>query len=402
MLSFEEALRISTQFVRRRPTVRIPVDTALGRVAAEDVRAVVDVPPFARAMMDGYAVRANDVAQAGVQLNVSGMVAAGSALTPPVRQGEAVRIFTGAPLPPGADAILRQEWCSASEDGRVITVLRPLAHGESVQTRGEDAHPGDVLVPTGRRLTAADVAVCKASGVADLDVIDAPLVAILVTGSELVQDPRLPLAHGQIYGSNDAWLRGKIEEDGARVGAVMYVADDQAAIEAAIALLAQSHDFIVSTGGVSVGDYDFIPRAVGKLAGKLDIEKVWMRPGSPFVLGRVQQAVVFGLSGNPAASFIQYETLVRPAIRMSMGWLDTGFTSSAKLTTDVVLKPIKHIRILRATAYIEAAVVWVDTQMSQSPGLLSGLTIANCLVKMDESSYKRGDVVPVRWLKWPL
>lgn len=400
MLSFEKALAISTQFAHRRPTIRIETERAIGHVTAAPVRAVVHVPPFSRSMMDGYAVRAEDMVVGG-RLSVVGVIPAGtSGASVTVGSNEAVRIFTGAPVPNGADAILRQEWCTALGEEQ-IEVLRAPAVGESIQPRGEDAAPTDVLLPSGRRLTAADVAVCKACGVADLDVIDAPSVAILVTGSELVQDAKRPLVDGQIYGSNDAWLRGKIQEDGAHVGEIVYIGDNLAAIETAIATLAETHDFIISTGGVSVGDFDFIPRAVAKLAGHLAIEKVWMRPGSPFVLGRVGRAAVYGLSGNPAASFIQYETLVRPAIRMSMGWQDPAFSSSGKLANDVDLKPIKHIRILRATARIKDGVVWVDTQMSQSPGLLSGLTTTNCLVKLDDATYPQGTVVPVRWLKMP-
>ncbi len=395
MLGLDGAFDRLLQLHRPVRSEQIPVAQALGRITTAAVSARASVPPFARAMMDGYAVRAES-ARRGARLRRVGCVLAGDESAGEVHPGEAVRIMTGAPLPLGADSVLRFEWCEDDGEDEVI-VLRSIREGESVQPAGDDARAGQVIVPSGTRLSARHLAACHGFGVPEVSVAVRPTAAIVITGSELVANPQQPLRRGQIYSTNDAFLASALLEDGVDITSVQTVADDASAIRAAVTNLS-GVDYLVLSGGISKGDADHVPNVLADLGITPVLEKVWMRPGTPLLAGLWGETVVFALSGNPAACLIQFEVLVRPVIRRSLGWLDTPFPASGALTRPLNLKPVKHTRVLRARGWIESGRVWVDTATSQSPGVLSSLADANCLVRVDDVSCPPGTVVPLRWL----
>lgn len=396
MHPFDAAAVAALTLTPRLCTQPVPVNDCLGRILAIEAVARVDSPPFDRAMMDGFAFAVDGQAPVDSTYPVAGCVAAGDQPPGALPTGAAMRIMTGAPMPPGANAVARFEWCAGTNAS--VELLRAVRAGESVQPRGQDGRVGVVVLHPGARLTGAHLALCRTFGIAELEVAQRPTCSIIVTGSELCRDASTPLEPGQIYGANDAYVQGALVHDGAIVRACHYVPDDLAAIRDAIAAAAAGSDIVVLTGGVSAGDFDFVPRAVADLEGEITVRRVMMRPGSPFVAARIGACAVFALSGNPAAGFVQFETLVRPAIRAAMGWADTAFPASGQLEYAIVQKPVRHTRILRATARIEQGRVLVDARMAQASGQVSSFAVANCLIRLDEPQAAAGSVVPLRFL----
>lgn len=393
---FDEAAAICLAAAVPVTTERVDIALAHGRVLAAPVHARTTMPPFDRAMMDGYAIRSADQHEPGTVLRVIGEIAAGQSPVLTLQVGQAYRIMTGAPLPDGADAVVRWEWCEECGDDSVA-ILRAVEPGAAIQATGEDAWAGDVLLPTGRRLMATDVAVCHAFGVPDVEVARRTTVRIITTGDELVRVPQ-PLQPGQIYGSNDAYLAAALLEDGAIVLQREHVADHPARIAAAVTRALEEADYTLITGGISAGRHDYVPAVLADVADTVDLQNVWLRPGSPFLLARRGAHVAFGLSGNPAACSVQFESLIRPVIRRTLGVIDGGFASSGILSQPLNLKPIKHTRILRGVAHVEDGVVHVHANLGQSAGVMVSFAHANCLIRVDHPSVAAGAIVPVRWL----
>ncbi|MCL6597557.1 MAG: molybdopterin molybdotransferase MoeA [Alicyclobacillus macrosporangiidus] len=395
--TFEDAVRRVTAMGQWLPAEEVALAEAEGRVLAAPVLAAIPVPPFTRAMMDGFAVRSADAQVPPVSLRVRTTTAAGDAAAPPLRPGEAVRILTGAPLPPGADAVARFEWCDEPEPG-VVTVLRRVSPGDSVQPAGDDAPAGSLLMTPGTRLGPLERALAQTFGVARVRVHRVPQVAIVVTGSELVTTPGAPLRPGQIYSCNDTLMSGLVASAGGEVAAVDVLPDHPARIRESIARHAAACDCVITTGGASAGDYDFIPGVLADLGGEMSVHKVWMRPGSPFLAARIGACTVFALSGNPAAALIQFESLVRVWFDAALGRPVSPFPATGRLAHDLHLKPVKHTRVLRARAALADGVLTVDTSVAQSSGVLSSLAASNCLVRIDEPVLPAGTPVPLRWL----
>ncbi|MCL6443969.1 MAG: hypothetical protein K6T83_11020 [Alicyclobacillus sp.] len=196
-----------------------------------------------------------------------------------------------------------------------------------------------------------------------------------------------------------AYLQDALETDGAHVISVQYFGDDKAEIVKTIAAASSRSDYVVITGGVSAGDYDYVPRVLRELGGQLALERILMRPGAPLVGATVNGASVFAMSGNPAACVIQFELFVRSVIRRTLGLENKQFPASGKLKYPIHLKPMTLTRILRGEAVIKNGEVWIDTQMAQSPGVISGFAAANCLIRLDESDAAAGAIVPLHWLR---
>ncbi|QSO46186.1 molybdopterin molybdotransferase MoeA [Alicyclobacillus mengziensis] len=399
----EPLIRFDDAFTRIRTHMpnwgfeTVPAEEAYGRIAASDVEAEMDVPPFSRSMMDGYAVMAEDLSR-GTTLQVISTVAAGQPAKSTIEKGQAVRVMTGAPVPENAAGVVRDEWCQVLDEAR-IEVLRTVFVGESIQSKGDDGKPGQKLVAQGTRFTELDVAVLKAFGVTQVSVYRMPSAALIITGTELVEDVTDELQFGQIYGTNDALLKGALESDGICVGLVEYVQDDAEKLTNAVKRASDAHDLVIVTGGVSVGDFDFTPSAIEGAGSTVHIRKVLMRPGSPFVFATAESTALFGLSGNPGACFAQFSVLVRPAIRLALGLNDAPFPHSGILSHDISLKPIKHTRVQRAKVYVESGQLLVDCQLSQSSGVISSFVSTDAYVRLDDSTLKNGTVVPLRFVR---
>ena len=314
----------------------VATNGAAFRVAAADVAAVVDLPPFDNSAMDGYAVRAADVTLASatvpVTLRLAGRVAAGDAPAVTVGSGACVRVFTGSPLPAGADAVVMQE--DTQVDGvspdfvRVLDAAKPW---ENVRFRGEDVKRGAVILRAGEKLTAGRLGLLAAAGVARVPVSRRPIIGVLATGSELV-DAGQSLAPGAIYESNRTMLAPLLERSGAVVRSYPLVQDTLAATTAALDRALNECDGVLTSGGVSVGELDYVKVAFEALGGRLDFWKVAIKPGKPFVFGRRGEKLLFGLPGNPVSALVTFLLLVRPAL-----WRWQGVTNVLPITSRCVL-----------------------------------------------------------------
>ena len=289
-----------------------------GRVLAQDVVSALQVPPQDNSAMDGYAVRCADVA-AGVSLPVSQRIAAGNAGAP-LQPGTAARIFTGAPVPLGADAIVMQEDCEALDGGQVRINAVPPA-GQWIRRAGEDITQGAVVLAAGTRLTPAELGLAASVGLAQLQVARRPRVALFSTGDELVMPGDVApeqMKPGAIYNSNRFFLRALLLRLGCEVTDFGIVPDQRDATIAALRDASQQHDLILTSGGVSVGEEDHIKPAVETL-GTLDLWQIAIKPGKPCAYGRVGAAHFLGLPGNPVSSFVTFLLLVRPFLLRLQG-----------------------------------------------------------------------------------
>lgn len=300
------------------PAEEVDIASAVGRVLARDVQALRTQPPFPASAMDGYAVRAADLARPGARLTVIGESIAGRRFDGTVKDGQAVRIFTGAPVPPGADTILLQEDARKLDDG-TIEPLEAVAIGRHIRLAGLDFETGDLLLPAGRMLDAAALSLAASSNHPRLSVVRAPLVAILATGSELVAPGTEP-GPDQIVASNNVGTAALARDSGATTLDLGIVPDDEQKIAAAVRRAqAARADILVTLGGASVGDHDLVR---GVLAGEgmmLDFWKIAMRPGKPLMYGRLGAMRVLGLPGNPVSSLVCGHLFLKPLIARLAG-----------------------------------------------------------------------------------
>ena len=291
----------------------------LGEVLAEDVAADIDSPPFDKSMMDGYAVRAADC---GSPLKLVGEVQAGAVSNVPVGAGEAVRIFTGAPIPTGADAVVKQE--DTKVEGGTVQILTPVKPGVNIFRRGSEMRVGEVVVPAGTILTPVAFGLLAAAGRdrAILKRTPQPKVAIIATGNELVEATTVPTA-GQIRNTNTPMLEGLVARAGGWGCNFHMHGDERKALEAILSD-AIYEDLTVISGGVSVGKYDLVPDVLKSLGVEIHFHTVRMKPGKPLLFGTKDGKLVFGLPGNPVSAAVGFELFVRPAIDIMCGRTDPG------------------------------------------------------------------------------
>jgi len=318
MLSFEQALEKLLAAARPVEEIRPqPLTAAAGRILAAAQRSTVAVPPLDNSAMDGYAVRVADLPTAGLCLPVSQRIPAGTVGTP-LQPGTAARIFTGAPIPAGADAVVMQEVCEHGAGGVVINYQPRL--GENIRRAGEDISIGGEILPAGRKLRPQDIALAAAAGLLELPVYRRLRVGVFFTGDELVQ-PGEPLPPGAIYNSNRYALRALLEGMGCEVRDLGTVPDTLEATRAALRKAADN-DLIITSGGVSVGEEDHVKPAV-EAEGRLDMWKIAIKPGKPLAFGEIKRADgkawFIGLPGNPVSAFVTFLMLVRPFILRLQG-----------------------------------------------------------------------------------
>ncbi len=362
-----------------------------GRVLAQDLVSPLQVPPQDNSAMDGYAVRAADLA-AGGPLIVSQRIAAGAAgveLAP----GTVARIFTGAPVPPGADAVVMQEDAEVASDGTVRFKIEPAA-GQHIRRSGEDVTRGSVVLARGQRLDAAALGMAASIGLAVLPVARRPRVALFSTGDELVLPGDVPpdqMKPGAIYNSNRFFLRTLLLRLGCEVTDLGVVPDRLDATVDALRGAAQGHDLIVTSGGVSVGEEDHVKPAVQAL-GTLELWQLAIKPGKPFAYGRVASAHFIGLPGNPVSSFVTFLLLVRPFILKLQGATDLAVKPMAVRADFTWGKADKRREFLRAR---RNATGGLDLFANQSSGVLTSMVWGDGLVDTAPGRViAPGDMVP--------
>ncbi|MGZ5543864.1 MAG: molybdopterin molybdotransferase MoeA, partial [Limisphaerales bacterium] len=316
MISLEEARDKILQAIQPLDSECVSLDKSFERVTAEAVSSPMNLPPFDNSAMDGYAVQAADLADASatstVTLRVIGKVAAGEVFSGEIKSGTCVRLFTGSVLPKGADAVVMQEDTKAYDDG-TIAVFDKVAPWEHIRFRGEDVRKDAVLLQPGERLSATRISLLAALGIDSVVVARKPIVGLLATGSEL-REPGQPLDGAAIYESNRAGLAPLVQRAGGIANIYPLVRDDLSGTAAALAQAFAECDVVLTSGGVSVGEFDYVKAAFVQLGGEVNFWKVSVRPGKPFVFGSLRGRYLFGLPGNPVSALVTFCLLVWPAL----------------------------------------------------------------------------------------
>lgn len=403
-LTVEEARDAVIRRCRRLGAERVSALDSLGRVLATDVVSDSDVSPFDNSAMDGYAVRAADVGSARpdspVSLEIATDIPAGDARTVSVGCGQAARIMTGAPLPTGADAVVMVEATRPAPVGDEgiarVEVLRSVVEGENVRRRGEEVGAGDVVLPAGDRIGAAAVGLLAATGNAFVEVHRRPVVAVVVTGSELI-DVSQPSRPGAIRDSNGYSIAAQVVEAGGIPVRFPVVCDDPEQLRIVLQEAAKAADFVVTSGGACVGDHDYVKPVLREI-GTLEFSRVNMRPGSSQTFGSIDGVPFFGLPGNPSATFVGFEVFIRPALRLMQGH---RFLSRprcrARLSHDIAKKAGPRLYLRARLDAHETGGYVVGLSGSQSSALLGAAHRGNCLLVRPEDSgpLTSGDLVEV-------
>jgi len=391
LLSVEQA--IEQLLAQARPvsgSERLDLAAAAGRVLAQDLASPIDVPGFDNSAMDGYALHSRDLesAQSG-GLPVTLRITAGSPVAA-LQAGCAARIFTGAPLPAGADTVVMQEQCRQENDRVVVSA--PVAPGANIRPRGNDIGAGSIVLQRGTLLQAPHLGLAAAVGSGMIEVLRRPRVAIFSTGDELVE-PGRPLAAGQIYNSNRYQLRALLQARGCEVLDLGSVADDLDATRAALLQAAAEADLVMTTGGVSVGEEDHVKTALQSV-GELNLWRVRMKPGKPLAFGRIGDTPFMGLPGNPVSVFVTFLLFARPYLQALQGRghsapgrypVRAGFEYRAKGRRE-------YVRVRRRVQ--EDAIPVVDIFPRQGSDVLSSVAWADGLVEVDENiTVQPGDTV---------
>ena len=382
--------------------VTVPARDALGLVTTRDVIAGEAVPPFANTAMDGYAVRAADTTGAGpeapVRLTVAGELPAGRAPTQPVGEGEAIRIMTGAPMPDGADAVVMVEYTES--DGDAVRVMHAARPGDHVRAAGGDLAPGDLVFPAGTLLGPAHLGVLTSSSFQDVEVVPRARVGVLSTGDELVE--RGPLHPGQIRDSNRPMLLAQVADAGADAADLGLAPDDESIITRTLEDALASCDAVLTSGGVSVGDFDYVKAALGRL-GRMQSWQVAIKPAKPLAFGVIDGTPVFGLPGNPVSSLVSFEAFARPALLLMMGHA-ARFRPEVTATAErgMPRKPDGKLHLDRVRVRAEGDTYVAARTGDQASNVLSATAAANGLALLpDGGGVPEGGAVRVMRLDWP-
>ena len=369
----------------------IPISDCVGRILAEDLVSPMNIPLLTNSAMDGYAIRTMDLYDTSTILRITQRIAAGE-IGKKLGKGEAARIFTGAPIPEGADAVVMQENCELN--GKEVKVLQSVSVGENLRQAGEDIRFGITLLVPGRRLMPQDIGLAASIGVASLKVKRNLRVAVMTTGDELVS-PGVNLEPGQVYNSNFYSLTALLQQLNCEVVEIGITADDLEATKIALGEVAQKVDCIITTGGVSVGEEDHVKAAV-RAIGHLDLWKLAIKPGKPFASGKVMGTQFFGLPGNPVSTFVTYLLLVKPLLLSMLGSQHfqavRGFPVTANFDTATSGERQEYIRVKLVQGRIGA--FSIEPLLNQSSGAGTSLNFADGLAVIPPyTEIAKGDAI---------
>ncbi|MDN3639028.1 molybdopterin molybdotransferase MoeA [Simiduia curdlanivorans] len=390
LTSIDDALAaILQQAVPVQKVEPVALDQALAKILAQDVFSSIDVPSDNNSAMDGYAVNIDDLANKDLQahgLAISQRIAAGQAAAP-LKAGSCARIFTGAPIPAGANAVAMQEVCERINEK--IKFPAQLALNNNIRLAGSDIAKGSRILAKGHHLAPQDLGLLAAIGVQSVNVVASIKVAILATGDELIE-PGQALSAGKIYNSNQPMLRALLTKLGAEISYCAVVEDSHAATLAALQQAAASADLVISTGGVSVGEEDHVKACVEQL-GQLDVWKLALKPGKPLAFGRLGQTPFFGLPGNPVAVFVTFLLFVRPFIKTLQGANGRPLIVPMRANFTRQKSQVRQ-EYLRVKVQDNAS---LDAYPDQNSGVLSSTVWANALALVaPHTSVSEGDFLP--------
>lgn len=409
LMPLEQAVDIVLDHMQRTDIEYVPLLESVGRVAALDIRSDIDVSSFAHSAMDGFALRAQQLESATndapVHLRVIAEVGAGSIYEGAIAEGECVRIMTGAALPLDADAVVKYEDVDVVEgdgkQGSLVSFTDAVSQGLNVRAAGEEAKAGEIVLHAGEVIGVAGVGALAGCGVLEVPTYRKPRVAIIATGSELVDPAQVP-PYGKIRNSNSLAMAACVQKTGCIPLVFDIVEDTFEALEEAILKAIEQSDFVITTGGAADGDYDFIKPVADKL-GEIFITSVNMRPGKAQTFAIVQGTPVFGLPGNPAAAYCGFQMILRPALRKMQGYTHFDYSKvQARLASSSSKKDPRRI-YLRAILTKDETGYVVEPARNQSSGLFGVIQHTNCLAIMPEGleSKQAGDMVECLLLDVP-
>jgi len=400
MINHEEARALVLSALKTRPPESVLLARALGRTMARDIKARENIPPFTKATMDGYALRAEDIRTAGkdaaVELEVLEDLPAGRVSRRSVGRGQAVRIMTGAPLPKGADAVVMVE--DTEKSGGRVKVCREVMLGANTGQAGEDLKKGELVLERGAMIGPAETGLLAAAGLARVRVVRRPKLAVIATGDEIVE-PGERKAAGQIRNSNGPALLAMALRTGADAKYLGIARDRSSSLRAKLAQ-AKGADILVLSGGVSVGDYDLVRDELRTAGVKPVFWQVRIKPGKPVFFGRRGGQLVFGLPGNPTSAMVTFLLFVQPAIERLLGRTNPGPRGGrAVLAEDVVLKPGRK-QFLRGVLDAEGPVLTVAPYPDQKSGILRSMARSHVLivVQADVSRLEKGRDVEILFM----
>ena len=396
MISVEEARDLVLSSVSVLPAEVVGVLDAAGRVAAADLKSDIDISPFAHAAMDGFALRADQIASASeaapVELDVIAEVAAGDVFEGIIGEGQCVRIMTGAPLPADADCVVKYEIVTnlsgEGKPGGRVAFSEPAKLRANVREAGEEAKAGEVVVASGELINPAGAGFLAGCGIVEVPVARRPKVAVISIGSELVNPTDMPTP-GKIRNSNSYALAACARAAGAEPTILPIVEDSLESLKAVVLAATNEYDFVVTSGGASNGDFDFIKPCVEQ-TGELLMTTVNMRPGKAQTFGVVEGTPVFGLPGNPAAAYCGFEMLIRPALRKMQGYVNFDRPRvKARLARDAKKKDLRRIYLRSTLSKDEGGAYVVEPAKNQSSGLFGVIQRSNCLAVLPEGNEGR-------------
>ncbi len=403
MIDVQEAHRRIADAIQPLPAEERPLDAVLGRVLAEEIAAGFSLPRFDNSAMDGFAVRWGDIGKASeerpVKLDVVRQVSAGDPAGPPVKPGSCVQIMTGAPLPEGADTVVIYEHTSGF-GGRTVDIFRAPEPGANVRYAGEEVRGGETLLSPGMRLTPAEIGVLSAFGCSSVAVYRRPSVAVVTVGDEL-RMPGEPLQGSAIYNSNRFSLESCTRSSGAEIAGFWNVPDDEAAIEKALREALPACDMLVTAGGISTGEYDFMQRTLTGLGVRQAFWKVAQKPGKPFFFGTAERGgLVFGLPGNPVSALVCFLEYCIPALSALQSTPYRGKIEAA-LAAPFPADRKRH-RFLFGRVWQKDGGLLCETAKKTGSHMITSLVGANCLIEapLAESPVPEGTVVKCTLLPW--
>lgn len=378
MISVKEALTIVKTYIQPTPdTDIIRLSEANGAILSKDVISPIDMPPFRQSAMDGYALNPNE----DNSFELIDEVKAGGGNEPVIRPGQAVRIFTGAAVPESASVVIMQE--KVERSGNSITIQAPIVNGQNIRPRGEQVVAGQVALKKGQKLSAAGIGFLASLGILEVEVFKSPSIALIVTGDELV-DPGTPLEYGQIYESNAIMLSSVLEDLGYSKVSIRKVSDDFDATYQTLKSALESEDVVLISGGISVGDYDFVGKALLDLGTEQHFYKIKQKPGKPLFFGTKEQKVVFALPGNPGSALSCFYIYVLEALNRLSGNNSFKLNRLIAKSNSVFEKRGDRAQFLKAY-YKNGTVTILDGQNSS---MLHTFSLANAFVFLEEDQYK--------------
>lgn len=399
LVTVETAVDIIMHSIRPLPAETIPLSSAGGRVLSGNIVAAVDIPGYDNSAMDGFAVRAADVAGATrerpVSLRITGEIRAGGGAPPRLdASGSTVRIMTGAPIPPGADAVVMVEDTAERDD--VADIYAPVDAGANIRRAGEDIPSGRIVLLKGDRLRSSEIGLLASLNIAEVSVARRPRVAVISTGDEVTEVGE-PLRPGTVRNSNAYILGEELRRCGAEA-TYLGIARDDSIVTGDLIEKALAYDCIVTTGGVSMGEYDFVRDTLAAMGFDILIETIRMKPGKPCVFGRKGSTLFFGLPGNPVSTQVSFLQFVRPAVLSLMGARRIAKPVVLATLDEAINKKPDRTHFIRGVFTVEDGEFRVRTTGPQGSGILTSMSEANCLIilPVNTSHAAPGDRVTIQ------